>query len=213
MADRGSGKGDSLPIEGHIENTIRVLRNIRSRAMDAGIRIAIENHAGDMQGRELKTLIEGAGPEFTGACIDSGNPLWAIEDPHVTLDLLAPYVLTSHIRDSVVWRVPEGAAMRWMRMGEGNVDIDGYVRKFAAKCPGKALSLEIIVIPPRVFPFFKPEFWDGYRNVPAWYFSRFLAIAETGKPSVPAPRPADAAQAEREDLEASIRYTHRLLGL
>jgi len=73
--------------------------------------------------------------------------------------------------------------------------------------------MEIIVIPPRVFAFSQSDFWDGYRNVPAWNFARFLAIAETGKPSVAPPKPADAAAQEREDLETSIRYTHRLLGI
>lgn len=209
MADR---TGD-IPIEGHIENAAKVLRAVRSRAIDADVKIAIENHAGDMQGRELRMLIEAAGPDFVGACIDSGNPLWTIEDPHVTLDQLAPYVLTSHIRDSIVWRVPQGAAVRWVPMGEGNVDIDGYVRKFVERCPGKALSLEIIVTPPRIFPYLDPKFWDGYRNVPAWQFARFLAIAERGKPSEAPPKPADVAAREREHLEASIRYTYRLLGL
>jgi sugar phosphate isomerase/epimerase len=209
MADRTG----PIPIEGHIGNAAKVLRNVRSRAQDADVRIAIENHAGDMQGRELKTLIEEAGKDFVGACIDSGNPLWAIEDPHVTLDILHPYVLTSHIRDSVVWRTPEGASMRWMRMGEGNVGIDDYVRKYAQLCPGKAVSLEIIVIPPRAFNFLDPTFWDGYRNVPAWQFARFLALAEKGKPSIPVPSQADAATREREDLEASIIYTQRLLNL
>ena len=35
--------------------------------MDAGLKIAIENHAGDMQARELKMLIEEAGKDFVGA--------------------------------------------------------------------------------------------------------------------------------------------------
>ena len=213
MADRGNGKPGSPTIEENMENTVQVLRAVKNRAVDVGIKIAVENHAGDMQGRELRTVIEAAGPDFVGAVIDTGNPLWALEDPHATLDALAPYVLTSHVRDSIVWRVPEGAAMRWVRMGEGNIDIDGFVRKYAEKCPGKALSMEIIVIPPRVFPFHKPEFWEGYRNVPAWNFSRFLAIAESGKPSAAPPKPADAAAQEREDLEASIHYTHKLLGI
>ena len=213
MADRGNGKPGSPTIEENIENTVKVLRAVKSHAVDVGIKIAVENHAGDMQGRELKSLIEAAGPDFVGAVIDTGNPLWALEDPHVTLEALAPYVLSSHVRDSIVWRVPEGAAMRWVRMGEGNIDIDGFVRKYAERCPGKALSMEIIVIPPRVFPFYKPEFWEGYRNVPAWNFSRFLAIAESGKPSAAPPKPADAAAQEREDLEASIHYTHKLLGI
>lgn len=46
-----------------------MLRNVRSRVVDAGLMAAIENHAGDMQAREVKMLIEGAGKEFVGSCL------------------------------------------------------------------------------------------------------------------------------------------------
>src|SRR4029450_7605456 len=98
--------------------------------LDAGLKLPIENHAGDMQGRELKALVEEAGPEFVGVCIDAGNPVWAIEDPHVTLEYLAPYGLSRHVRDSRVWRVPNGTGVAWTRMGEGNVDIARYMRTY-----------------------------------------------------------------------------------
>ena len=208
-ADRTS----KTPMDRNIENAAAVLRNVRSRAMDLGLKIAIENHAGDMQARELKSLIELAGKDFVGACIDSGNPLWTIEDPHLTLETLAPYVLTSHVRDSAVWRTPEGAAMQWTRIGEGNVDIAGWIRKFFQLCPGKAMSLEIIVTGTRPFPYLQPKFWDGYRNTPAWEFARFVAIAEKGKPRPDPPKlDKDAAMAkEREDLEFSIRAVKEIL--
>jgi sugar phosphate isomerase/epimerase len=204
------------PIERHIESTAKVLRNSRSKVMDAGLKVAIENHAGDMQARELKSLVEMAGKDFVGVCLDSGNPLWTLEDPHLTLETLHPYVLTSHVRDSAVWRVPEGAAVAWVRMGEGNVRIDEYVRKYAELCPGRALSLESIVTNARVFPYRDPQFWDAYRNDPAWEFTRFLEIAERGKPKPPEPslKERDAVlRKEREDLEASLTYTRRLLGI
>src|SRR5579863_3782968 len=164
------------PIERHIESMVQVLRAMRSKVMDAGLKVAIENHAGDMQARELKTLIEGAGRDFVGVCLDSGNPCWTLEDPHLTLETLHPYVLTSHVRDSAVWQVPEGAAVAWVRMGEGDVDIEKYVRDYAALCPGRALSLESIVTGPRVFRYRDPRFWDAYRNTPAWEFERFREI-------------------------------------
>jgi len=208
---------DRVPpgIESHIEDTVHILRNVRSRVRDAGIKIAIENHSGDMQARELKTLIEAAGPDFVGVCLDAGNPLWTIEDPHLTLETLHPYVLTSHVRDTAVWRVPEGAAVAWVRMGEGNVGIDRYVRRYLELCPGRALSLEIIVTGPRIFAFRDPKFWENYRRTPAWEFARFLAIADAGTPRPklePVPK-EQAAQREREDLEASLQYTKRLLNL
>ena len=200
-------------IGAHIEDTVRVLRSVRTRALDAAIKIAIENHAGDMQARELKTLVEEAGKDFVGACLDSGNPLWTIEDPHLTLETLHPHVLTSHVRDTAVWKVPQGAAVQWVRMGDGNIGIDDYVRRYLELCPGRALSLEIIVTQPRIFAYKQEKFWDNYRQTPAWEFERFLTLVENGKPrpaEPPVPR-AQAAERERQDLEASLQYTRKLL--
>lgn len=208
MEDRKPG-----PIERHIESMVQVLRNTRTRAVDANIKIAIENHAGDMQARELKSLVEAAGRDFVGVCLDSGNPLWTIEDPHLTLETLHPYVLTSHVRDSAVWTVPEGAAVAWTRMGEGDVGIDEYVQKYSQLCAGRALSMETIVTGPRVFPYKDPKFWDAYRTTPAWEFERFVNIAERGKPykNEPAEK-GKAAERERADLEVSLAYTRKILG-
>jgi 3-oxoisoapionate decarboxylase len=220
-----------LPLEAHIENTIKVLKNIRSQASDANIRIAIENHAGDMQARELKSLVEGAGKDFVGVCIDSGNPMWTLESPHLTLETLHPYVLTSHLRDSYVWLTDTGAvAVRWCRTGEGNIDIDSYVKKYIALCPGRALTSEIIVQPqPRMFAVRDPKFWDGYKSTPAWEYERFIELAEQGKapaasesrpptPRTQGPRvpltPEQQGQrlaTQREDLDVSIQYVQRLL--
>src|SRR6516162_5351486 len=74
------------------------LRRVKDRA--AQLKISIENHAGDMQARETRTVIEESGKDFVASCLDSGNPVWAIEDPFVTLEVLAPYVATTHVRDS-----------------------------------------------------------------------------------------------------------------
>ena len=178
MADRVG----PIPIEGHIENTVKVLRAVRARAVDKGVKIAIENHAGDMQARELKSLIEAAGKDFVGVCLDSGNPLWTLEDPHLTLETLAPYVLTSHVRDSAVWREKNGVAVRWLRVGQGNVGIREWIRKYLEQCPGRPLSLEIIVTQPRVFNYQDPKFWDACRKTPAWEFARFLTLADKGEP-------------------------------
>jgi sugar phosphate isomerase/epimerase len=191
---------------------VKVLKNVRSKGKDLGLKVAIENHAGDMQARELKMLVEQAGPDFVGVCLDSGNPLWTIEDPHLTLETLHPYVLTSHVRDSAVWNIPEGAAVTWVQMGRGNVDIDSYVRKFITLCPGKPLSLESIVFGPRKLPYRDRAFWEPYRNTPAWEFERFLEIAQRGKPYRDEPwETPDEATREREALDESLAYIKKLV--
>lgn len=204
----------AIPFDETLRNAIAVLRHVRQEALDCGVKIAVENHSGDMQSAQLRMLIEAVGPEFVGACIDSGNPLITLEDPHAALETLAPYVLTSHVRDTAVWLTAEGAETAWVRMGEGNVNIDFYVQEYLRLCAGRALSLEVIVSPkPRPFPFRSATFWDAYRDVPAWQFQRFLEIAETGKPAVlRALRSGEtAADRERENLEASMRYLKSLV--
>jgi sugar phosphate isomerase/epimerase len=187
----------------HIDEALQVLRQVRPRAIDAGVKIAVENHSGDMQARELRMLVEAAGPDYVGVCIDSGNASWAIEDPHLTLDTLAPYVLTSHMRDSAVWTSPEGAVAQWTLMGEGNVDLARYIRTYVDRCPGCAVSLELIMHRQRTFDYRDGEFWSAYRDTPAWEFARFLSRAERGTPRAA----VDPNGTERAvDVEKSLRW-------
>ncbi len=202
------------PISMHMDNMVKVLHNVRSKAIDHGVKIAIENHAGDMQSWELRKLIEAAGPDFVGVCLDSGNPLWTLESPHVALDTLHPYVLTSHMRDSAVWRDAKGVEVTWVVMGQGNVDIANYVRKFVHLCPGKALSMETILLGPRLFPVNDPAFWEAYRDIPAWDYEQYLEIAATGRPYPKQEWEAtDEAARQRTALEASLAATRKMLEL
>jgi sugar phosphate isomerase/epimerase len=201
-------------IEMHIDDMIKAVRAMRSRILDSGVKLAVENHGGDLQAREMKGMIEAVGADVMGVCLDSGNPVWMLEDPHMTLEMLVPYAETCHVRDSAVWMVPEGIAVRWVNMGDGNVDIDGWIRKLIQAKPGMPIIFENLVSgAPRVHHIYDPAFWDNWRKMPAWEFSRFLAIAERGTPRPATPRPAGktAGQQRIEDLETCVRYTRDLL--
>ena len=139
------GDPERPQIEMHIDNMVKAVRGIRSRIVDSGVKLAVENHGGDLQAREMKMMIEAVGRDIMGVCLDSGNPVWMLEDPHMTLEMLIPYTETCHVRDSAVWKVPEGIAVRWVNMGEGNVDIDGWIRKFIQAKPGMPIIFENLV--------------------------------------------------------------------
>jgi 3-oxoisoapionate decarboxylase len=201
-------------IEMHIDNMVKAVRGIRSRIADSGVKLAVENHGGDLQAREMKGMIDAVGADVMGVCLDSGNPVWMLEDPHMTLEMLVPYAETCHVRDSAVWKVPEGIAVRWVNMGEGNVDIDGWIRKFIQAKPGLPIIFENLVSgAPRVHRIYDPAFWANWSKMPAAEFSRFLAIAERGTPKPATPRPPGktAGQQRIEDLEVCVRYTRALL--
>ena len=129
-----------VPLEAHMEDTVKVLRSVRAQALDLGVRIGVENHAGDMQAREVKDIIEEAGKDFVGSCLDTGNPMWVAEDPFLTLETLAPYVVTSHVRDGAVFEHPRGAAAQWVALGDGSVDFARFVDLYRKLCPGAPCS-------------------------------------------------------------------------
>jgi sugar phosphate isomerase/epimerase len=214
-----------LPLEAHIEATVGTCRAVRDLALELGITLAIENHGGDLQGRELKALIEEAGPDYVGACIDSGNALWVAESPFVTLEHLAPYVVTSHVRDTAVWEHPRGAAVQWMAMGDGTVGIEEWARLLQEKCGACAFTLEIITgRPPRILNYLEPEFWEAYQDTPAVEFAQFLKLVREGQPfmgpmlttggsEIPPEYQAALTLQQRLHLERSVRYCQEVLGI
>lgn len=206
-------------IETHIRNTVRVCKNVRRRAMDAGLKIAIENHAGDMQAWELVTLIEEAGREYVGATMDSGNATWTLEDPMHTLEVLGPYALTTGIRDSAVWEYADGAMVQWTAIGDGLVDWPAYMKRYAELCPHAPVQLEIISGFSRAYPYLKADFWPPYPKVRAAEFAKFLALAKRGRPmeSFRVPQGQDKKAAEqtyqKAQLERSLQYCKSVLNL
>ena len=208
------GDAERPQIETHIDNMIKAVRGIRSRIADSGVKLAVENHGGDLQAREMKMMVESVGTDVMGVCLDSGNPVWMLEDPHMTLETLIPFAETSHVRDSAVWKVPEGIAVRWVNMGDGNVDIDGWIQKFMKAKPGLPIIFENLVSAnPRIHRIYDTKFWDNWRRMPASELSRFLAVAEKGtpKPATPRPEGKTAGQQRIEDLEVCVKYTRELL--
>lgn len=217
----GSQRDRSTPggINARIEDTVKVLRSCRAYAVDSGVKVAMENHAGDMQARELVQLIELAGREYVGANMDSGNAVWTLEDPMLSLEILGPYTLTTSLRDSAIWESENGATVAWTAMGEGTTDLKAYFKRFAELCPNIPVHIETISGFNREFPYLKPEFWEIFPEMPAKDFARFVALAKKGKPREPFKAPAgqDRAKADQEyqkgEVERSIKYCKEVLGL
>jgi len=206
-------------IDARIMDTIKVCQACRKEALDSGVKIAVENHAGDMQAWELVMLIEGAGKEYVGANMDSGNACWTFEDPASSLEILAPYVVTTSLRDSAVWESANGATVQWTAMGEGTVNLKAYFDKFAVLCPDVPVHIETISGFNRELSYFKPEFWKAWPKARASDLAKFIALAKHGKPREPWQSPAgkDRKLADQEyqkdQIERSIKYCKETLGL
>jgi hypothetical protein len=213
-----------VPLETHIAAMVKTLRAVRAQAVDLNVKIAVENH-GDMQAWELRGLIEEAGADFVGICLDSGNAVAVMEDPLLTLEVLGPYTLTTHIRDSAVFEHPSGAAMQWVALGDGVIDFRRFFDRFRQLCPAAVVHLEILTgSAARVIPYFDPEFWKAFPHARAPDFARFVALARNGRPFMgsmliagrgerPPAYEEALKQQQRLDLVRSLEYAKKTLGL
>ena len=213
--DRSSEGG----IEARIADTVKVLKSQRSRAVDAGVKVAVENHAGDMQAWELQQLVESAGKDYVGVNFDSGNAAWTLEDPLASLETLAPHVLTTSLRDDMIWESANGITVQWTAMGEGCLDLPAFFDVFEKRCPGVAVHIETISGFAREFPIYKQDLWKTFPKAKASDLARFIALAKRGKRIEPfkAPAGVDKAKAtqdyQRGEIERSIKYCREVLGL
>lgn len=197
-------------IAARIEDTLKVLKASRSRAEDADVKVAMENHAGDMHSLELVELIETAGKDYVGANMDSGNAVWTLEDPLVNLENLGPYAITTSLRDTAVWPSENGVTAQWTAMGEGMVDWQKYFTRFAELCPQTAVNIETISGFNVELPVKNDDFWKGWPNGKPEGFDAFLKWSEQGEPRTAHQHPegVDRQKAEqeyqRDEIERSI---------
>ncbi len=216
MEDRKTEGG----IQARMRDTVAVLKACRADAKAAGVKVAIENHAGDMHSWELLQLIDAAGRDFVGANIDSGNAAWTLEDPMDVLETLGPVTLCSSLRDDMIWATPEGAAVQWTAAGDGLIDWKAYAARWAQLCPKVPIMIETISGGPREFKYKQPDFWKFYDQRPE-KLAKFEALAQRGKkiplaftpPADPKDRPTATQAFQKADLEKSLSYLRKEIGL
>lgn len=219
-----------VPFTEHVAEAERVLKAVAPVAEAAGITIAVENHGfGDFLARELRALIERVGSKHVGVCLDTGNPVYGGEDAVFAAEILAPYVVTCHLRDTRVWATETGCAVQWVTCGDGDVDLVRVVDILQEHNPDLPLDLEIITgVGPRAIDYLEPdaEFWRCYPEMPARDFARFLALIPGGSSGPldqlqlpdgewqPTPEELETYRAQqREHLERSVNWCRTHLSL
>jgi 3-oxoisoapionate decarboxylase len=216
---------DNGPVEPLMETAIKILREVRSQVMDAGLKIGIENHK-DLQAWQTRQVIETAGKEFVGSYLDTGNPVFVAEDPMTTVEELGPYAVSFHLRDSVVYEQPDGIAVQWVPLGEGTVDFKALVARAAEILPQVHIYCKPITgRPPVTIPVYSQEFWaKWFPQARSRDVSRFIALAKRGRSYDKAHVAADVAGfrerymdalkvQQLEHMQSSLDYCRKSLNL
>ncbi len=205
-------------IEARMEEAVATMKAVRSRARDAGIRFAFENHAGDTRSEEVLAVIAATGPDLCGAMLDPGNALWSMENPLQHLEKLGPHALCCSARDYMVWESPEGATFQWTAIGEGLMDVPAYLHRFQQLCPDAPFFVETISNMQRPIPFLTETFWRGFPKLKAADITAFLALCRQGhalniqKPSAGIEPKEFDRQQQKNELVRSIAVLRRHVG-
>src|SRR4029077_14780871 len=132
---------------------------------DAGIKFAIENHK-ELLCWETRQVIDGAGKEFVGSYLDTGNPVFVMEDPMQTVETLGPVAVMLHLRDSVVYEARNGIAVQWVPLGEGVVDFKKIIGKAKDVCPpSAAYNKPFTARPPQILPVYDPAYMKPWYDL------------------------------------------------
>jgi sugar phosphate isomerase/epimerase len=207
LDDRYSDGG----IKPKIDEVIDLMKAKRGPALDANVKFAFENHAGDLRCEELLDLIIATGTDICGAFFDPGNAIWTMEDPMHSLQLLGKEIVGTSVRDVMVWETEDGAVYQWTAVGQGLMDYRFYTDFMAEKCPGVPLHVESISNSQRPIPFLTSDFWKGFPDLPASGITDFLQLLRIGQ-ALEIAEPPDGMDKKTFEIEHQQSELQKSLG-
>ncbi len=181
------------------------------------IRVGIENHK-DFTASELAALLTTLDSDRIGACVDFGNNVALLEDPLDTIRTLAPWAVTTHVKDMAVRPSDDGFELSEVPLGEGLVPLADGIRVLRTARPDVRFCLEMITRDPLPVPYRIDTYWicidqpaDGRlarfeRDVLGRAWSRAL-------PRITHLSPEAQIAAEDENVRRSVAYAKDTLKL
>jgi sugar phosphate isomerase/epimerase len=159
VGDRHDRFRSDVPWPAQIDATIEVIRLLSPQLTDLGIKVAIETHA-DLTARELHSMLERLGGEVAAVTLDTGNLVMRLDDPIRAAELLAPAVVSTHVKDAVLAFTPRGLCWQARPVGSGIIPLPDILSAVIRANPSITLSIELH---PRTYdlPIFEPK-WLAY---------------------------------------------------
>jgi sugar phosphate isomerase/epimerase len=189
--------------------------------IDAALRIvekhqvplAIENHK-DWTADEMAALMKEKAGRWLGVCLDTGNNIALLDDPMATVEALAPYALSTHIKDMGVAPYLDGFLLSEMPLGDGMLDMRRIVDAIRRARPETRLTLEMITRDPLKVPCLTDGYWATFPDRNGLYLARTLRmVREHPLPMVSGlPREAQL-QLEEDNVKKSLAYARDRLEL
>lgn len=128
-------------VEDQIQGGIATLRELAPMAEDYGVAVTI--HTAFYTAQEHLRIMEEVDSPYVGLCLDTANAFLVLEDPVDFARQVAPYVKSTHLKDSCIY-LHEGG-MDWLGgspLGRGLVDLPAIIDILYQANPDCNLSIE-----------------------------------------------------------------------
>jgi sugar phosphate isomerase/epimerase len=181
------------------------------------IRVGIENHK-DWHASELAELLHLIDSPRVGACVDFGNNISLLESPIDTIRTLAPFAVTTHLKDMAVKPTADGFGLSEVPLGDGFLPLAEIIGVLRAARPDAPLCLEMITRDPLPVPYKTDRYWVAIDRPAPDALARFehdvLGNAWTRElPTISGLSPEAQIAAEDENVRRSVEYARKTLKL
>jgi 3-oxoisoapionate decarboxylase len=183
------------------------------------LHVGIENHK-DFLAPELVALLEHVDSPYVGACVDFGNNLAMLEDAVETVEALAPWAVTTHVKDMAVRVTPDGFELSEVPLGHGLLPLPRLLDILRRAKPDVRFVLEMITRDPLPVPYRTDRYWvafDDSLRAPERVRRFEEAVLARGwtrpLPGTSGLSPEGQLAAEDDNVAECVQYARETLGL
>lgn len=199
------------------KNAMQTLQWVEPVLRKHQVRLGIENHK-DWRAPELAAMLRQIGSEWVGATVDFGNSIALLENPMDVVKALAPYAVSTHVKDMALENYTDGFLLSEVPLGKGLCNLPEMVALCTKHNTAVRFSLEMITRDPLEIPCLKDAYWETFPTLPAPDLAQTLRLVNehpypNGLPRISPLNPEQKLAAEENNILECLTYSREKLGM
>ena len=179
--------------------------------------LGIENHK-EWLADELAEMLKKASSPYLGACVNFGNNIALLEDSSQVAEKLAPYAVTTHLKDMAVVPFEEGFLLSEVPLGQGITPLAKIMEVLRRRRPDIRFCLEMITRDPLKVPCLDDKYWATYGKRDTTKIENFKTSVLSKAWTKPLPKISGMSSqrmlaVEDDNIRRCVAYAKRTLGL
>ena len=179
------------------------------------LKLAVENHK-DLTSDELAALMREFSSEWLGVNVDTGNNLAMLEDPIATVDALAPFAMSVHLKDMSVQPHESGFLLSEVTCGNGFLDLPRLVAVLSKANPEVRFNLEMATRDPLLIPCLTDNYFTTFPERKATHLDAAMQRVKANPPKESPPSIAGKSMPqqlmeEEANNRGSLQWMHQHL--